>query len=225
MREGKPLDAGLERKRTSDQVFRIARKPDPWLLLDWAYALPDGTFGNRFDDPLNIFRVLYASSQRVSCFIETLARFRPSLELLQELKQIKGDDDFFPIGSVPEEWCSERLMGTAQIPAECADIYAAKWIAYLRRKLFDDCLLLGLKELDASVLQSAAPRRITQLASRKVFEAAFPGIYYRSRHGHNFENWAFFEPVSIRSSRFDSVSSDDQDLAEALNILGLRIGS
>ena len=51
--------------------------------------------GNRFDDPESYYRVLYASSQEVSCFIETLARYRPDLTLLAELEAIEGDNDFF----------------------------------------------------------------------------------------------------------------------------------
>ena len=83
----------------------MARHPDAWQLPDWSRA-KDGTFGNRFDDPESEYRVLYASSQQVSCFVETLARFRPDLTLLEELKEIKGDDDFLPVGEVPRNWCS-----------------------------------------------------------------------------------------------------------------------
>ena len=57
-------------------IYRLGRKPDPWSPPDWASAGPDGTFGNRFDDPDATYRVLYASSQRFGCFVETLARFR-----------------------------------------------------------------------------------------------------------------------------------------------------
>src|SRR6516225_2342552 len=32
-------------------IYRIGREPDPWSVPDWASAGPDGTFGNRFDDP------------------------------------------------------------------------------------------------------------------------------------------------------------------------------
>ncbi|HEV2396254.1 MAG TPA: hypothetical protein VGS27_04900, partial [Candidatus Sulfotelmatobacter sp.] len=46
---------------------------------DWSRANSDGTFGNRFDDPEGYYRVLYAASQKLSCFLETLARFRPDL--------------------------------------------------------------------------------------------------------------------------------------------------
>jgi hypothetical protein len=54
------------------------------------YAGPDGTFGNRYDDPEASYRVLYASSHRVGAFVETLARFRPELEALAELEQDRG---------------------------------------------------------------------------------------------------------------------------------------
>jgi len=53
-----------------------------------------GTFGNRFDDPQDNYRVLYAATQRVSCFVETLARFRPDLSLITELQAIAGEDDY-----------------------------------------------------------------------------------------------------------------------------------
>jgi hypothetical protein len=46
-------------------IYRVGRKPDPWAPPDWASAGPDGTFGNRFDDPDTTYRVLYASSQRL----------------------------------------------------------------------------------------------------------------------------------------------------------------
>ena len=115
----------------------------------------------RFDDPLGYYRVLYAASQPVSCFIETLARFRPDLTLLAELREIEGEDDFIPLGVVPREWCEKRLIGTAEAGGDYADIYTSPWIAHLRVKLADECLRLGLQELDASVIQRASPRRIS----------------------------------------------------------------
>jgi hypothetical protein len=66
----------LESKRPSRPLFRVGRDDDAWAVPDWAYAKEDRTFGNRFDDPMGVYRVLYVSSQRLGCFIETLARFR-----------------------------------------------------------------------------------------------------------------------------------------------------
>jgi hypothetical protein len=84
-------------------LFRLGRAPDPWQPPDWSNATSDGTFGNRFDDPKGYYRVLYAASQELSCFVETLARFRPDPMLLAELEEIDGENDFFPLGEVPTE--------------------------------------------------------------------------------------------------------------------------
>lgn len=100
-------------------MYRVGRSPDPWAWPDWTYAHEDGTFGNRFDDPLGEYRVLYASERRVGAFAETLARFRPDLEVAAELAEIVGDaadDDYratLPAGVVPREWLEARLLGSA----------------------------------------------------------------------------------------------------------------
>jgi hypothetical protein len=87
---------------------------------------------------------------------------------------------------------------------------------YLRQALASDCIALGLKDLDDSVLQQGEPRRLTQLASLKVNEAA--------RYGHDLENWALFEPFEISSPKAPlAVKPDDIDLQEACRLLGLKI--
>jgi hypothetical protein len=213
----------LETQKPPNEVFRIGRKLDPWQPPDWSQSNPDGTFGNRFDDPEAYYRVLYASSQPISCFVETLARFRPDLALMAELREIDGEDDYVPVGQVPREWCDQRLLGTASAGGNYADIYAAEWISTLRRKLADECLRLGLKDLDAGILQQA-PRRITQLASRQVYEIGLPGIYYRSRYGHNLENWAFFEPFQSKPTDAVAIAANNPTFLEVLQMLGLRLG-
>jgi hypothetical protein len=63
-----PSDAAIRSRSpascTSRSVSSLATTPE------------DGTFGNRYDDPRGEYRVLYATSQRVGAFIETLARYR-----------------------------------------------------------------------------------------------------------------------------------------------------
>ena len=91
---------------------------------------------------------------------------------------------------VPRDWLSSRSMGKARLSGNYADIYASKWVSSLRIELADDALQLGLQDVDASVLQQAVPRIITQKASRNIYERGFDGIFYRSRYGHDLENWA-----------------------------------
>lgn len=213
----------LESKQPPSVIFRIGRRPDPWQPPDWSYANRDGTFGNRFDDPRGKYRVLYASSQELSCYIETLARFRPDLTLFAELKEIEGDDDFHPSGKVPREWCDERLIGSASSTGTFADVCNSGWIAYLRGKLAGECLKLGLKDLDASALQNSSPRKLTQFVSLLVYEADFSGIYYRSRYGHDLENWALFEPFQINPLSHRAPKIDDPAFIEARKLLCLEM--
>ena len=212
----------LDTKTPTAPLFRLGRKPDPWNPPDWSRALPDGTFGNRFDDPQGNYRVLYAATQRVSCFVETLARFRPDLSLIAELQAIAGEDDFVPLGTVPSDWCEPRVMGEATVTGAYADLYGASWVSHLRYALATDCIALGLEDLDDSVLQKGEPRRLTQLASLKVNEAGLDGIYYRSRYGHDLENWALFEPFEI-SSPETPIAIRPDDLQQTCGLLGRKI--
>lgn len=59
-------------------------------------------------------------------FLETLGRFRLDLSLAQELDEIEGENDFFPLGSVPAEWRDERLLGHARAAGNYADICASE---------------------------------------------------------------------------------------------------
>ena len=214
----------LDTKTPTAPLFRLGRKPDPWTPPDWSRAQPDGTFGNRFDDPQGNYRVLYAATQRVSCFVETLARFRLDISLIAELQAIAGEDDYVPLGTVPSDWCEPRMMGEATVTGTYAEIYGAGWVSHLRHELASECVVLGIKDLDDSVLQQGEPRRLTQLASLKVNEAGLDGIYYRSRYGHDLENWALFEPFEISSPEIPiAVRPDDVDLQEGCRLLGLKI--
>jgi hypothetical protein len=203
-------------------IWRVGRRPDPWRLPSWEAAALDGTFGNRFDDPDSTYRVCYASSQRVCCFLETLARFRADLSLIAELDQIAGDDDYYPLGSVPVQWLETRLIGSGRPDGRYADIGTSEWIALLRNRLARACVELEVPDLDASALHRSVPRRLTQLVSREVYARAFDGIAYRSRYGQDLENWALFEPFQLADVRVYEIAVDDSDLVEAMRLHRLR---
>ena len=98
-------------------IHRVGRRPDAWAWPTGPYAHDDGTFGNRYYDPQAEYRVLYASSTRAGAFAETLARFRPDLEIAAELSLIASDaeDDRYA-GSIP----SGRRLGNGSTPAPSA---------------------------------------------------------------------------------------------------------
>ncbi len=221
----------LESKRPAGPLFRLGRDRDAWAVPDWAYAKEDGTFGNRFDDPMGVYRVLYASSQRLGCFIETLARFRVDVSFVADLALMEnGEDDFTAFGTVRRAWIKGRCIGTANVEGEYADLYALGWVSHLRTAPAGIAVKLGMKDFDLSSLEPAEPRVLTQQAGRIAFELGYAGVFYHSRYGHSIENWAIFEdwtmpdrfPIHQPNSR--KVAEDDPDLLEALRILGLVIG-
>jgi hypothetical protein len=143
-------------------------------------------------------------------------------KLLAELTQIEGEDDYCPLGEVPLEWIEKRIMGVATAGGEYADICSSEWISRLRVMLAGYLERFGVDDLDASVLQMTAPRRLTQLVSRVVFDEGLAGIYYRSKYGHDVENWALFEPLQINIKDSELIRPDDTDLQRAFGLHGLR---
>ena len=111
--------------------YRLARSPDPWAWPDWSYAGLDGTFGNRWDDPLGSYRVLYASKRRVGAFVETLARFRPDLSVAAGLEAIDGKEDVPTPGVVPLRWLEGRQIGETSLTGNFVNVGDASSLATL----------------------------------------------------------------------------------------------
>lgn len=225
------MSQGLVAVEATDSVFRLGRAPDAWAWPDWAYAT-GLTFGNRWDDPLGEYRVLYGCSQRLGVFVETLARFRPDLAVVAGLNEIQGEDDGPSAGVVPSHWLADRLIGQAQLPGRFVDVGHAETIATLRSVAAAEAIRFGLEEIDASTIRLSAPRGFTQAISRLVYEwrgdgAPFAGIRYRSRLGDDLVNWAIFEspagtsPIPLTGG--EVIDSDDSDLLAAVALLELRL--
>jgi hypothetical protein len=176
------MSNGLASVEPDGPLYRLGRHPDPWAWPPWSAALRDGTFGNRYDDPDGSYRVLYASSRRVGAFLETLARFRPDLEVLAELDRIEGEDE--PPPAAPRGWLDGRLIGEATVEGRFVDVGHATSLATLRAALAAHAIHHGLDEIDAATIRLRAPRAFTQQVSRYAYEeGSFAGIRYRSRLG------------------------------------------
>jgi hypothetical protein len=165
--------------------------------------------------------VIYAASDRLTCFIECLACFRPDLKLLAALKEISGPDDFARFNF--QDWAKSRAMGSAHVEGTFADIYASGWLAMLRRKLASEAIALGIAEFDLSALQAPKPRRLTQLASRVVHSRGLNGVFYGSRFGSELQIWALFEPWTLRGTKTSLITAEDAELLEATRRLGIRL--
>lgn len=221
-------------------MFRIGRQPDPWDWPDWRLAGPRGTFGNRWDDPHGQYRVLYACSERLGTFLETLARFRAEPQMVRELASIRGEADAIAPGAVPATWCRGRVVSRAIVTGEFADVGQHGSLAYLQQEmsgeLGSELARAGVEELDAAAIRLRVPRELTQQISRHVYEqstadglARFAGIAYRSRLGDDLINWAIFEPtppvvrMPFTVLAREPVRADDPDFLHACALLGLHV--
>jgi hypothetical protein len=221
-------------------LFRVGRSPDVWAFAPWTYAGPDGTFGNRYDDPAGEYRVLYAAGQRRGAFLETLSRFRIDLQLVAEMDMIESDDqdDAFPTvrgGVVPSDWLATRRIGVATAASLWfVDVAHSESLAHLRERLASRLVHYGLDDLDAGDLRRRVPRELTQEISRYVFEHGpapsgepVAGIAYRSRLGDELTNWGVFEGHQLDAivEAGTAIAADDADLLAALQTLGLTLAS
>jgi hypothetical protein len=200
-------------------LHRLGRLPDP-------LALPPHEFigGGRFDDPMRKFRVLYVG-QRRSCFLETLARFRPSVAMLARLRDVSGGGEPSPVGVVPADWYQRRGVSRLRLePGQrWLDLRAAETREALRGALAPTLAELGVDDLDVSGV--LGPRRhVTQAIARWAVEADYAGIAYRSRFDETLTLWAVFEGAAFTPvGAPEPVRPDDPDLLAAAELFGLSV--
>ena len=229
------MTPALQVVRPAGPLHRVGRIPDAWALAPWTHAGPDNTFGNRYDDPQGEYRVLYSAARRRGAFMETLARFRPDVQLIAELQAIDEDETFptLPPAVVPREWLETRCVGEASAGSlDFADISHSESLAHLRHHLAARLVHYGLDDLDAGDIRKRTPRALTQEVSRYVFERAesddgepLDGIRYRSRLGDELENWGIFEGSELDEilEEAEPIEPDDPDFVSALKTLGLSL--
>ena len=112
----------LQGIRPLGRVTRIGRRPNPWAWPPWEAQHSDATFGNRWDDPEGIYRVLYAATQLEGAYVEVLSRFRPDPVVVAELAKIDGSSEEHQFGIVPSEWLETRAIGQATLAGVYADV-------------------------------------------------------------------------------------------------------
>jgi RES domain len=156
-----------------DILFRVGRRPDVWEWRGWESAGPDGTFGHRWDDPKNNYRVLYTSCDRLGAYLEVLAWFRPDLKILAEYVNIKDNDPTAAPTNAPGRlkplWRDGRILGRGasdgvQDPLVAGGRSAS--LATIHQALAGVALKHGLKDINAEMIRRTAPRRFTQEVSR-----------------------------------------------------------
>jgi RES domain len=230
----------------SRPVFRVARRGrDPFDPSPCAIAGPDGTFGNRFDDPSGKrgvpeeqrFRMVYCGTQPACAFGETIARFRTSIKLIAELEAIEDDEPLNPElrgGVVPEDWRSGRWLGKTQFGPSLrfANLEDPRTAQILRSasRLAQYAVEAGLRDIDRSTLNGPS-REFTQEAARYIYDQLdehdvpiFAGLRYSSRLHREWECWAIFADRMVHSPGIpETIYADHPGLIEAARLLNLRI--
>jgi len=195
-------------------LHRLGRLPNP---LDWPPL--DKTGANRFDDPERRFRVLYAARQRTGCFAETLALFRPSLELLAET----GDPADIS-GAVSAGFL--RARGTVAFrlrPGRWLDVRQVGTLEAIRASFGVRLREFGLADVDLGGL-CGPTRAFTQAVAGWAYEAGYDGIVYASRLGTSFECWALFDAAHVEPvGPITPLSLDDPDLQAVARVFALQL--
>jgi len=187
---------------------------------------------NRFDPLTMAYGVIYFASTLQACFGETLARFRPSLEILA----IVGDEwrelGFMPAGSVPADWRQRRTAVHVKLPENLSflDVESPITHQFLRGELALGLAAMGLTDLDVSTVRGPN-RRVTQLISEWAYTAAdgeralYAGIRYESRVRSGWECWALFDDEDFEIEVLESIpiTRDLPDLVAIAKLFELQV--
>ncbi len=223
-------------------IYRVGRPLDPFDPPPWDKAGEDGTFGNRFDDPGHLdgipqeqrFRMIYCATQRTAVYGETLARFRPSLTLLEKLAEIEDDEppqlDMQP-PVIPADWRVRRRLGKTRLvqALRFVDLADPHNLQVLRSVLASQAHELGLDDIDLSAV-IGPHRTLTQHLARYVYEQVdenglplFAGIRYLSRLNADWECWAIFDTRMQHTPAMpESILPDDPGLIEVIELFGFN---
>ncbi len=212
-------------------LWRVARGDNP-LAVPLGDHGAGSRGGNRFDPLMMTYGVLYFGSDLNTCFGETLARFRPSIELLALVKDEWDELGFMTVGSVAADWRQRRTAVHVRLSGDLVfvDVESPETHQFLRSELALGLSSLGLSDLDVSTVRGP-DRRVTQMISEWAYMTAdgdqprYAGIRYESRIRSGWECWALFddEDLDIEVLEALPISPDMAALTSVATLFGLQI--
>lgn len=231
--------AAIDADPAGATLWRVGRYPDPLAWTDWSFV-----GSGRFDDPLGRFRTLYLAEQRLTCFLETLARFRPSVQALAAVAAMNDGDegDDTPaivramagggpptLGRIAADWLATRRIGWLEPIAglRALDLRAIETREALRVELAPFLAAHGYQDFDMAHALSQ-DRRLTQHVARWVYDRNYRAIVYPSRFGAQYDCWVVFggstpaEPPPFTPLGTARIQPDDPDLLQAVRTFNLR---
>jgi hypothetical protein len=211
-----------------DEIYRVARNSG---LLTFSTISPlDAslpTAGNRFDVPGG--GVLYAASSPEACYVETLARFRPTPRI-REL--VRDEPGFMVTGGVPQDWRLQRALARIRVeePLPFLDVEDPATHEFLNQQLASELVALGYNSpLDLATICNQ-DRRLSRAIADYAYTAVeanglptYSGIRYMSRIGSGWECWAIFEGTDVALVDQRPIELHDPDLQRVAKMWELTI--
>lgn len=203
----------------------MARADRP-LVLSWI-SVEDAAqprAGNRFD--VLGGGVLYLGSTALGCYLETLARLRPTARMRALLAD--EDPEFMMCGAVPD-WRYRRLQLSVTLPGSLPffDVEDPCTHEYLTATMARPLATLDVPQLDVSDVRGR-DRLLTRAIASWAYtarndagEPAYSGIRYVSRHGDH-ECWAVFNGTTVTETARTAIELTTVDFATAVDSFQLR---
>lgn len=189
------MKASYETVIAPTMVYRVSRSAEPRVLPAWGHIL--GSDRGRYDDPLDVYRVLYTSTSPTGALIEALADLRPRYDRITEIAMISDEQ---------EEYEPAYLALVERARAAMAARLAARYLSGIeivdRKPRFVDLgagssrsqieLDLRLGRLKVGDF-TGRDRNLSRQASRAVFNAGFAGLVAPSAEDAHAHTVAIFE--------------------------------
>ena len=213
-------------------MWRVGRNPEPLTVVaPLAHDLRAKRAGNRFDVPG--VGVIYCASTLEGCFADTLARFRPKLDLAELVADEWKAAGHLRPGSVPAGWRHRRTAVEVSLDPgyQFLDVDDLDTHQVLRGELALGLAALGYGDLDTGLIRGP-DRRVTRLvaswAHQQMADGAdelyrFAGIRYVSRLSNDWVCWAIFPGVELEQRQALPVEREMPDLVAVAERFGLRV--
>ncbi|HVF04418.1 MAG TPA: RES domain-containing protein [Frankiaceae bacterium] len=208
------------------RVWRIGRGSEPLTVRRCEPA--DATSprcGKRFDSSTGDYDVLYFGTTLEACFGETLARLRPSIDVIALVREEWEQRGFMAVGAVPADWRTRRTA----VAVTFGDVEHPDTHTFLRRELALGLSALGYRDLDVGVLRGS-DRRVTQLVSEWVYRRVdgsgaqrYAGIRYLSRVCSDWECWAVLGDVELVPLELKPITLDVPELQRVAKQFELQV--
>ncbi len=198
-------------------VYRVGRRRG---LMHFSAITPEDaelpTAGNRYDVAGGA--VLYAATEAVACYAETLSRFRPTPRMVA-LFEDGSEPGFMNLGTVPRDWRLQRGKATISVadPLPFLDVEVEILALGYETNLTISEICNGDRRL------SRAIARYAYTASDDDGELLYSGIRYISKVHAGWECWAIFEGTQCDLEISEAIEMTDPDLQHVANMWGLTI--